>query len=48
MLELEDKPNSAAPLYAEVLKHAERGGATFETARKRLESLSGDKSLIRR
>lgn len=48
MLELEDKPNESAPLYAEVLKHAERGGQTFETARKRLESLSSDKSLIKR
>jgi len=48
MLELEDKPGSAAPLYAEVLKHAERGGQTFETARKRLQSLSSDKSLIQR
>ncbi len=48
MLELEDKPNEAAPLYAEVLRSAERGGQTFETARKRLESLSSDKSLIRR
>lgn len=48
MLELEDKPGSSAPLYAEVLKHSERGSQTFETARKRLESLSSDKSLIRR
>jgi TolA-binding protein len=47
MLELEDKPGSAAPLYAEVLKHAERGSQTFETARKRLQSLSSDKSLIK-
>lgn len=47
MLELEDKPASAAPLYAEVLKRSERGSASFETARKRLESLSSDKSLVR-
>jgi TolA-binding protein len=47
MLELEDKPQSAAPLYGEVLKRAERGSPTFETARKRLESLSSDKSLIK-
>jgi TolA-binding protein len=48
MLELEDKPNSAAPLYAEVLRNADKSGATFETARKRLESLSSDKSLIKK
>ena len=48
MLELEDKPNSAAPLYGDVLRNSEKGSATFETARKRLESLSGDKSLIKR
>jgi len=48
MLELEDKPQAAAPLYLEVLKRAERGSQTFETARKRLESLSSDKSLIKR
>ena len=48
MLELEDKPSLAAPLYAEVLKRAERGGPAFETARKRLEALSSDKSLIKR
>ncbi len=48
MLELEDKPQSAGPLYAEVLRHAERGSPSFETARKRLESLSHDKSLIKR
>jgi TolA-binding protein len=48
MLELEEKPQAAGPLYTEILKHAERGGQTFETARKRLESLSGDQSLISR
>lgn len=48
MLELEDKPHDAAPLYADVLRNSERGSQTFETARKRLESLSGDKSLIKR
>ena len=48
MLELEDKPQLAAPLYTEILKRAQRGDQTFETARKRLESLSGDKSLIKR
>ena len=48
MLELEDKPQNAAPLYGDVLKNSERGGQTFETARKRLEALSGDKSLIRK
>lgn len=48
MLELEDKPQSAAPLYGDVLKNSERGGQTFETARKRLEALSSDKSLIRK
>jgi TolA-binding protein len=45
MLELEDKPKDAAPLYAEIVKRAEPG-ATFETARKRLEVLTQDKSLI--
>lgn len=48
ILELEDKPQAAAPLYMEVLKRSERGSQTFETARKRLESLTGDKSLIKR
>jgi hypothetical protein len=48
MLELEDKPQSAAPLYMDVLRHAERGSSTWETARKRLEALSSDKSLIRK
>ncbi|PIR15863.1 MAG: hypothetical protein COV48_12020, partial [Elusimicrobia bacterium CG11_big_fil_rev_8_21_14_0_20_64_6] len=47
MLELEDKPQSAAPLYMEVLRHTPRGEPTFETARKRLESLSSDKTLIK-
>ncbi|MDP3542929.1 MAG: tetratricopeptide repeat protein [Elusimicrobiota bacterium] len=47
MLELEDQPQAAAPLYMEVLKRSERGSQTFETARKRLESLSRDKSLVR-
>lgn len=47
MLELEDQPQTAAPLYMEVLKRSERGSQTFETARKRLESLSRDKSLIK-
>ncbi|MDO8756486.1 MAG: hypothetical protein Q7J64_00595, partial [Elusimicrobiota bacterium] len=48
MLELEDNPQSAAPLYMEVLKNSERRSQTFETARKRLESLTSDKSLIKR
>ncbi len=47
MLELEDRPQTAAPLYLEVLKRSPRGSQTFETARKRLESLSRDKSLIK-
>ncbi len=47
LLELEDKSKEAAPLYLEVLKCAQSGSAPFETARKRLESLSGDKSLMR-
>lgn len=46
MLELEDKPRDAAPLYAEVVRRAEKGSPSFETARKRLEALTGDKSLI--
>ncbi len=48
MLELEDKPREAAPLYGDVLRNAERGSQSWETARKRLEALSGDKSLIGR
>ncbi|MBI3288817.1 MAG: hypothetical protein HYZ74_04795, partial [Elusimicrobia bacterium] len=48
LLELEDKPRAAGPLYADVLKHSERGGQAFETARKRLEALTRDKSLISR
>ncbi|MFI5347366.1 MAG: tetratricopeptide repeat protein [Elusimicrobiota bacterium] len=46
MLELEDKPKDAAPLYAEVVKRSETGSPNFETARKRLEALTQDKSLI--
>ena len=46
MLELEDKPRSAAPLYADLMKHSRRGTSTFEAARKRLEALTKDKSLI--
>lgn len=41
MLELEDKPREAAPLYGEILKHAEKGSSTFESARKRLEAITG-------
>jgi len=48
MLELEDKPQAAAPLYLEVLKRADRSSPSFETARKRLQALSSDKSLIKR
>ncbi len=48
MLELEDNPRAAGPLYSEILQRAERGDQTSETARKRLESLSSDKSLISR
>lgn len=48
LLELEEKPRRAAPLYAEVLRHAERGGPAWETARKRMEALTGDKSLLER
>ena len=40
LLELEDKPREAAPLYGEILKHAEKGSATFENARKRLEAVT--------
>ncbi|MBI3565273.1 MAG: tetratricopeptide repeat protein [Elusimicrobia bacterium] len=47
MLELEDKPRSAAPLYTEVMKRSSRGTSTFETARKRLEALTQDKSLVK-
>lgn len=48
LLELEEKPRQAAPLYGEVMRHAERGGQTWETARKRLEALTSDKSLLGR
>jgi tetratricopeptide (TPR) repeat protein len=48
MLELEDKPRDAAPLYMEVMRRCERGGSSFETARKRLEALTSDKSLLNR
>ncbi|MDX6769672.1 MAG: tetratricopeptide repeat protein [Elusimicrobiota bacterium] len=48
LLELEEKPRQAAPLYMEVMRHSERGSSTFETARKRVEVLTGDKSLIGR
>lgn len=47
LLELEDKSRAAAPLYAEIMKHAKRGSSMFETARKRLEALTKDKSLIK-
>lgn len=40
LLELEEKPRAAAPLYGDILHHANRSSATFETARKRLESLT--------
>jgi TolA-binding protein len=46
LLELEDKPRDAAPLYGEVMKRAERGSPAFESARKRLQALTGDKSLL--
>jgi TolA-binding protein len=46
MLELEDKPREAAPLYGDIMKHSEKGGPTFEGARKRLEVLTQDKSLV--
>jgi tetratricopeptide (TPR) repeat protein len=48
MLELEDKPRQAAPLYMDVMRHSERGSSTFETARKRVEVLTGDRSLLGR
>ena len=48
LLELEDKPRAAAPLYGEIVRRAERGSAAFETARKRLEALTQDKSLLGR
>ncbi|MFI5349695.1 MAG: tetratricopeptide repeat protein [Elusimicrobiota bacterium] len=40
LLELEDKPRDAAPLYGEILKRADRGSQTFESARKRLEAVT--------
>ena len=47
LLELEENPRAAAPLYAEIVRRAERGSPTFETARKRLEALTQDKSLLK-
>lgn len=46
MLELQDKPREAAPLYGEIMKHSGRGSQTFEAARKRLEALTQDKALV--
>ena len=46
LLELEDKPREAAPLYAEIMRRADKKGAAFESARKRLEALTRDKALI--
>ena len=46
LLELADKPREAAPLYGEIMNHAERGGQTFESARKRLEALTQDKTMV--
>ena len=40
LLELEDKPREALPLYGDVLKYAERGSVPFESARKRLQALT--------
>jgi TolA-binding protein len=40
LLELQDKPREAAPLYAEILKRAERGSPIFESASKRLEAIT--------
>lgn len=48
LLELEDKPREAAPLYGEVVKRSEKGTPGFETARKRLEALTQDKSLLKK
>ena len=46
LLELEDKPREAAPLYGELMKLAEKGSPAFESARKRLEALTRDKTPI--
>lgn len=46
--ELKDRPREAAPLYVEVMRLSPRGSASFETARKRLEALTKDKSLVGR
>jgi tetratricopeptide (TPR) repeat protein len=46
LLELDDKPRDAAPLYAEILRLAPKGSARFETARKRLEALTSGNALL--
>jgi tetratricopeptide (TPR) repeat protein len=48
MLELEEKPKQAAPLYGEIMRQSDRDSATFETARKRLGALTSDSSLLER
>ncbi|MBI4372002.1 MAG: tetratricopeptide repeat protein [Elusimicrobia bacterium] len=48
LLELDDRPRQAAPLYVEILRRAGRRSPAFETARRRLQALTGDKSLLKR
>lgn len=46
LLELGDRPKDAAPLYLEVMRRSARGGESFESARKRLQALTGEKALL--
>ncbi len=47
LLELQDKPREAAPLYGEIMKRAGKSSPVFESARKRLEALTQDKTLVK-
>lgn len=45
LYELSDKPRVAAPLYSEIVRVAPQDSPTLATAKKRLESLTKEKSL---
>lgn len=44
ILELEDKPKEAAPLYLDVVSHAEASSKPYAAARARLDALAGGKT----
>jgi tetratricopeptide (TPR) repeat protein len=46
MLELGEKPRQAAPLYGEIVKNADPSGATYQTAKKHLDAITGDETLL--